>query len=77
MYCILGAFVRDFTFADGECDCWLGLISTVAVRTEVARNRHRATRDVRRMRKAKALREALRFRPRRGRIRQLLDIFQG
>ena len=38
--------------------CW-ALTCTVAVRTEVARIGHRATRDVRRIRKAQALRRAL------------------
>ena len=70
-------FIRDcsplvcivFTFADGECDRQLVSTSTIAVQMEVARKGHRATRDVRRMRKAQSLREALHFRPRRGRRR--------
>ena len=54
-FCILAAIVKEFTFADGECNRWLVSISFVAVRMEVAGNGHRATRDVRRMRKAQAL----------------------
>ena len=63
MYCIRAGIVEEFTFADGECDCWLVTTSTVAVRTQVARNGHRATRDVRRTTEEQALREALLFRP--------------
>ena len=33
MFYILVVFVGEFTFADGECDCWLVSTSTVAVRT--------------------------------------------
>ena len=65
---IRAAGAGEFTFAVGDCDCWRVLTSS-AVRTEVARNGHRATRDVRRMRKVLALRGALQFRPRRGRRR--------
>ena len=43
LYVILVVFVGEFTFADGECDCWLVLTSTVAVRMHVAGNGHRAT----------------------------------
>ena len=58
-----GCVRREITFADGECDCWLVSTSTVAVWTQVARNGHRATRDVRRTTEEQALREALLFRP--------------
>ena len=43
--------------ADGECDCLLVVTFTVAVRTQVARNGHHATRDVRRTTEEQALRE--------------------
>ena len=43
--------VGEFTLADAECDYLLVLTTTVAVRTEMAWNGHRAKRDVRRMRK--------------------------
>ena len=48
MFYIWLSFVGEFTFADGESDGLLVLTCTVAVRTQVARVRHRATRDVRR-----------------------------
>ena len=76
LYGILVVFVGEFTFADGECDYWLASTSTVAVRTQVARNGHRATRDVRRTTEEQALREALLFRPRRGPRRPKSDTFQ-
>ena len=63
MYCFRAGIVEEFTFADGECDCWLVTTSPVAVRTQVARNGHRVTRDVRRTTEEQALREALLFRP--------------
>ena len=69
LYCIRAAFVEEFAFAEEEWDCWLVSTNTVAVRTEVARIGHRATRDVRRTRAVRALRGALHFRPRRGRRR--------
>ena len=31
MYCIRAGIVEEFTFAVGECDCWLVSTSTVAV----------------------------------------------
>ena len=67
MYYFWASFVGEFTFADGECDGLLVLTCTVAVRTEVTRIGHRATRDVRWTTEEQALREALHFRPRRGR----------
>ena len=67
------SFVGEFTFADEDTDFWLVLTSTVAVRTEVARIGHRATRDVRWTTEEQALREALHFRPRRGRRRLKLN----
>ena len=63
LYCIRAAFVEKFTFEGEEWDCWLVSTSTVAVRTQVARNGHRATRDVRRTTEEQALREALLFLP--------------
>ena len=74
LYCILVAFVEKFAFEDEEWDCWLVSTSTVAVRTEVARIGYRATRDVRRTTEEQALREALHFRPRRGRRRLKLNV---
>ena len=49
----------EFTLVDGECDCWLVLTCSVAVRTEVAWVGHRATPDVRRTTDEQALRGAL------------------
>ena len=57
MFYIWLSFVGEFTFADGESDGLLVLTCTVAVRTQVARVRHRATRDVRRTTEEQALRE--------------------
>ena len=65
--------VGEFTFADGESDGLLVLTCTIAVRTQVARVRHRATRDVRRTTEEQALREAVHFRPRKGRRRLKLN----
>ena len=47
MYCIRAGIVEEIIFADGKTDCWLVATSTVAVRTQVARVGHRATRDFR------------------------------
>ena len=63
MFYIWLSFVGEFTFANGESDGLLVLTCTVAVRTEVARIGHRATRDVRRTTEEQALRKALLFRP--------------
>ena len=73
MFYIWLSFVGEFTFADGESDGLLVLTCTVAVRTQVARVRHRATRDVRRTTEEQALREAVHFRPRKGRRRLKLN----
>ena len=43
MYCIRVGSLRNFTFADEECDGLLVLTCTVAVRTEVNWIGHRAT----------------------------------
>ena len=59
LFFILVVFVGEFAFADEEWDCWLVSTSTVAVRKQVARIGHRATRDVRRTTEELALREAL------------------
>ena len=45
--CTRAGIVEELKFADGEWDSWLVSTSTVAVRTQVARVGHRATRDVR------------------------------
>ena len=55
-FCIRAAIVGEFTLADAECDYLLVLTCSVAVRTEVARIGHRATRDVRRRTGEQALR---------------------
>ena len=73
MYRIRAAFVEEFDLADEEWDCQLVSTSTVTVRKQVARIGHRATRDVRRTTEEQALREALQFRPRRGRRRLTLN----
>ena len=59
MYRIRAAFVEGLALADEEWDCQLVSTSTVAVRKQVARIGHRATRDVRRTTEEQALREAL------------------
>ena len=75
MYRIRAAFVEEFDLADEEWECSLVSTSTVTVWKQVARIGHRATRDVRRTTEEQALREALQFRPRRGRRRLTLDAF--
>ena len=70
---IRAAFVEEFALADEEWDCQLVSTSTVAVRKQAARIGHRATRDVRRTTEGQALREALLFRPCRGRRRLTLN----
>ena len=69
MYRIRVAFVEEFDLADEEWDSQLASTSTVAVRTEVARIGHRATRDVRR----KTEEGGLQFRFRRSRRRPKPD----